>query len=423
MTVPLLLIFHYALLLLYGIMLSFAFAGVERTRRNAAVIIGLFAGCGLVQLALMVLIDEGFVWRIYPIVCHAPIVALLCLMYSKRLLTALAAVATAYLCCQPANWAGVLVDALTGSFTAAQAAEIATLVALGYFVLRYATGGLAGIYNKDGRSVLVFAIVPFVYYVFDYSMSVYSEIMRDYAGPAVEFLPCFLCLAFVTFCVTYYKTYEQQMEGERREQIINITVEQQKREVEAMRRSEAEVRILRHDMRLLLNNLMQALNEGDVPSAKRLIEGHITGIDKTVVRRFCESDIINYVISDFSARCAKAGIRFEPDIRMGEAAVDEMLLASLMSNALDNAVNAQVGHPAQERLIAMSLMTANGRLLLKLSNAYAKRPEFVDGIPVSHEAGHGIGTQSIRYMAERLGGNCKFSLEGELFVLRVAIEL
>ena len=423
MTVHLLLILHYALLLLYGVMLSLAFAGVERTRRNAAVVIGLFAGCGLVQLALMALFDEGFVWRIYPIVCHAPIVALLCLMYRKGLLTALAAVATAYLCCQPANWAGVLVDALTGSFAAAEATEIATLVALGYFVLRYAAGSLAGIYDKDGRSVLAFAIVPFVYYVFDYSMSVYSENLRDYAGPAVEFLPCFLCLAFVTFCITYHKTYEQRLESERREQIVRITVEQQVREVEAMRRSEAEVRILRHDMRLLLNNLIQALNEGDILSAKRLLEGHITDIDKTVVRRFCENDIINYVISDFSARCAKASIRFDPDVRMGKTTVDEMLLASLLSNALDNAFNAQAGLAAQDRLIAMSLMTANGRLLLKLSNAYAIRPEFVDGVPVSREAGHGIGTQSIRYMAERLGGDCKFSLEGELFVLRVAIEL
>lgn len=416
-------IVHYALLLLYGILLSAAFAGIEATRRNAIVLGGLFSICGIVQLAALFTFGEAFVWYAYPLLGHLPIAVLLCLRYHKRALTALAAVATAYMCCQPANWVGILAETLTNSTIAEQIAQIITLIAVGYAVLRYAASSLAAVYNKDDRSVLVFSGVPFVYYLFDYSMSIYSEAWANYTGPVAEFLPCFLCLAFVVFCVTYHQAYEQKTESERREQIVRIAVEQQTREVEAMRRSENEVRMLRHDMRLLLSNLMQCLKVEDVASAKKMLLRYLDEVDKTVVRRFCENDIVNYVVSDYCSRCEKASVSFKPIVEMKMIEIDEPLFASLLSNALDNALNAQRELPAEDRQIKMALKASNGRLLLSVANPCSSLPTFIDGMPVSCRAGHGYGTQSIRYMSERLGGTCQFTIDGDQFVLRVAIGL
>lgn len=418
-----LVLLHYALLLLYGAMLSFAFAGVEPNKKNAIVYLILTTASGATQLGMMLLFDEAFVWYIYPIITHLPIVGVLCLVYRKRILTAFAAVTTAYLCCQPANWLGVLVDAFSDSFALEVASEILALICVGFLLLRYASPSLARLYNKDNHSILIFGSVPFVYYVFDYSMAVYSDNWGSLTGPVIEFLPCFLCLAFVTFCFTYQKAYEEKQESERREQIVRIMVDQQAHEIEAMRRGENEIRMIRHDLRLLLGNLMHCLNEDDTASAKKLLAGYLDDIDKTIVRRFCNNDIINYVISDFCARCERRKIRFTASIKVDTLDIDDLLLASLLSNALENALNAQEGLDPSKSLISLSIATSNGRLLVMLSNTYANEPEFVDGMPVSHREGHGYGTQSIRYMAERLGGSCQFSLEDKTFVLRVAINL
>jgi len=423
MALYLLTLFHYALLLAYGIALSFAFAGIESNRKNVLSFAGLFTACGALQLCAMLAFDERFVWLAYPLLTHLPIVAFLCLRYRKRLLTALASVTTAYLCCQPANWAGILAQAITENPIAEEITQIIALALLGYSVLRYAGGSLASLYSKDRKSVLIFSGVPFVYYLFDYSMAIYSDHWHTLAGPVVEFIPCFLCLAFVTFCIAYHQTYEQKLESERREQIIRIMVEQQAHEVEAIRRGENEIRILRHDLRLLLNNLMQCLNEEDLPSAKKMLTGYLDDIDKTVIQRFCKNDIINYVVSDFYARCDRAKVCLNAVIELEKLQIDELLLASLLSNAFDNALNAQKGLGEDQRRIALSLKTVNDRLLFSLSNTYAERPELVDGMPVSHQDGHGYGTQSIHYMTERLGGSCLFSLEDNRFTLRVAIEL
>jgi sensor histidine kinase regulating citrate/malate metabolism len=60
-------------------------------------------------------------------------------------------------------------------------------------------------------------------------------------------------------------------------------------------------------------------------------------------------------------------------------------------------------------------------LLLSIRNSYLKAPIFSDGLPVTNKKDHGYGTQSIRYMTERLGGNCMFSIENQQFILRVII--
>lgn len=37
------------------------------------------------------------------------------------------------------------------------------------------------------------------------------------------------------------------------------------------------------------------------------------------------------------------------------------------------------------------------------------------------EEGHGFGAQSIRYITEKLKGNCQFVVEGKYFVLRIVL--
>ena len=67
------------------------------------------------------------------------------------------------------------------------------------------------------------------------------------------------------------------------------------------------------------------------------------------------------------------------------------------------------------------IKTVDEKLLLSVKNPVDKTPVFSDGLPVSEKKGHGYGTKSIRYMAERLGGKCKFSVENGWFVLRIII--
>lgn len=412
---------HGAVLLTFGIALSVAFAGIRFSKQNFLVFLGLFLGSGALQVFALVTLSDELVWKLYPLITHLPLIALLSVHYRKTLATALSSVFTAYMCCQPAKWLGVITRQATGSGAVEFMVRIACLLAVGYFIMRYCAPCLAAIYSKEPRNVYIFGIVPTVYYLFDYLTGVYTDLMLRSNPIVAEFLPFFLFFVYLLFCLVYYQQYEQKADAERKEQIIRIITQQQDKELSLMKQGQQEIRLLRHDMRLLLGNLTAALEEENLDHAKKMISAYADTVDKITLRRYCENDSLNYILSHFASRCEGHKITFRTDVRIDAPLPDEVLFASILSNALDNALNAQLELPVHQRLITLMLKNSDGRLLLSVKNPFRKTPVFSDGLPVSTRKGHGYGAQSIRYMTDRLGGNCQFSIQKDMFVLRVII--
>lgn len=267
----------------------------------------------------------------------------------------------------------------------------------------------------------MFGVIPVVYYLFEYAVSIYSSLWADNHQLAVEFLPFFLCIGHLLFCTVYYREYELKTEAERKEQILRITVEQQTKEVEMIRRSEGEIRRLRHDLHLFLNSLSSCIEHSDKETAQKLISGFSDRAAASAVKRYCANDTLNYVLSDYAAQCREKGIRFHAIVELEDLPVDEILFATILANALDNALNAQEGIPSDRQTVRLMLKHGSGKTLLCVKNPCAQMPVFQNGLPVSFRKGHGNGAASIQYAAEKLRGNCRFYVEEDWFVLQVVV--
>ena len=79
--------------------------------------------------------------------------------------------------------------------------------------------------------------------------------------------------------------------------------------------------------------------------------------------------------------------------------------------------------PEKDRLIRLMLKDSDGKLLLSVKNPFRSDDhlDYVNQIPAREKDGHGYGTQSILYMTEKLGGKCQFSVQNDLFILRVVL--
>ena len=414
---------HHGLTLLWGVVLSAAFCGVRFTRKNISTLTAIFAICGISQLYALAMFGEQRVWELYPLIVHALLSILLYLIFRKRIITVLASVALAYLCCQPSKWFGLLAASFTADPTIIWCVRIAVSAISSLLFACFFAGLISEIFNKDTRSVLIFSSVPFVYYLFDYTVSIYTNLWEMHYRVTSEFLAFFLCVVFTVFCILYYKEYEKKMLSQQKNQIIEITVQQQAREMEAIRKSNLETSLLRHDMRLLLSNLALCIDQNDLENARNLISGYAAQVESAAVHRYCQNDTTNYILTNAESRCRREGIVFRADLEMENLRVDEILFASILSNALDNAINAQLKLPQAERRIKLMLKDSEGKLLLSVKNPFlstaaesAEKP-----IPAASEEGHGYGTQSILYMTEKLGGKCQFSIQNNLFVLRVIL--
>ena len=421
MTETLLTYLYGVSILLFGIVLTAAFAGIQPSRKNLLYYMGLFAFSGGLQLAVTLTLSEALVWKLYPLIAHLPLIVMLCTVFRKSLVSAAAATFTAYLFCQPSKWFSVLVDQIVHSTPVALSARILCLIPVGYVSLVFLAPYLSEIFNKDRRSVCIFGFLPTVYYLFDYITAVYTNLWLSNVRVVMEFLPFFLAIIYMVFCFLYYKEYEQKADAQRKEQIIRIAVEQQAREITAIKQIEQEIRLLRHDMRLFLSSLAVSIENGEIDTAREMINSQITRVDGTKLERFCNNHMVNYVISDYSARCNAENIPFSCTVALDELTLDEIMFCSILSNALDNALNAQKTLPPNQRSIKLMLKKSHSKLLLSVKNPIDRKIVFSDGLPVSDKDGHGYGAQSIRYLTERMGGNCLFSVQDGIFILQVVL--
>lgn len=140
------------------------------------------------------------------------------------------------------------------------------------------------------------------------------------------------------------------------------------------------------------------------------------------------NDALDSVLTQKSLSCEKHGIAFT---YMADGAGLEAMqpsdVWSLLGNALDNAIEscAQEGDP-QKRIVFLNIGAKDGLLRMRVEN-YCSRPvRFEEGLPVTTKAdrqNHGIGVRSIRYIAQKYGGNAVFSAEDGFFRLSVLIPL
>lgn len=413
---------HGSILLLFGAFLSGAFTGIKFTvSENLKHFLMICVVCGALQLTTYIFFQEEVVRKLYPLSTHFPLILFLCIKYHKKLATSLTAVVTAYLFCQPANWFGVLTFDITESQTLEYLVRCCLLVIMAFVTIRYLAPYFARIYAKDARSVYIFGIMPIVYYIFDYTTMIYTNLWQNNSRTVAEFLPFFCGIIYMVFAILYCSENEEKVLAQHKAELIQITAEQQNKEIEAIKRNEKEIRILHHDMRLFLSSLSVCLDQDEPNKAKEMLASYTSYIENTRIHRFCNIDTINYVLSDFAAKCKSNQVTFIHKVEVDKLQVDINLFASILSNSLDNALNAQKDLEPTSRWVNLTLKTARGKLLLCVENPISQHPIFENGFPVSTKEGHGYGTQSICYITERLNGKCQFTVKDNLFVTKIII--
>ena len=405
----------------FGIFLSCAFAGIKYNKKNVLNMSLFSILCCIIIFFADFLPNPIISWRIMPLLVHIPNLLLLIFYYHKRFSTSLASICTAFLLCQPPRWIYTALLRVIPNIMPLQICIFGILFSISFLLTIYLSQYISKLFNKDNKSVYIFGSVPILNYVINYFLETATNFWSTTDPLITEFFRCFVCIVFMLFCVVYYKEYEQKLDLERKEQIINISFEQQKKEMALIKEKEHEIRIIRHDMRLYLNTLMMHINEGNTEGALKLVSTLATNIDATTLHHYCNNDTINYIISEYAEKCEKASILFQPTIQFSNLPTDEIMFSSILSNGLDNAINASVSLPIEKRNIKLMLKIDNEKLLLSIRNHFEEKIVFSDDIPVSNKVGHGYGTQSICYMTEKLGGNYQFMVEGNEFILRVII--
>ncbi len=415
-------IIRYVMTLYFGVFVTTSIIGIKNSRKNLLILNIFCISDLLLHLLLMSNTDTIHVSTAYPLLTHLPLLLLLILVFKRSFLKSLLGVTTAYLCCQICNWLSIIPEMYSCDDWVVNLTYILGIIITYLIVWRFAASALSEVFNKADAELIPFCIMPFFYYIFDYATTVYTKLL--YAGNhlVVEFVPFLMCICYLIFCVIYCRQYERQQQIATQNYFMQLKQAQYARDMESMKRNEKNVSLLRHDMRHFLNNIAAFIENGESDKALEYIHGLVKTTEKTVTDRYCANEIINIILLSNHDKLESEGIALNYTITVpSKLDISDIDMTAILQNALENAIHAVTGLDKNKRFINLSVSLKNGKLLISVENPYATAPKLENGMPIAREKGHGLGTRSIKLTANRLGGNCQFSVTDKLFIVRVII--
>lgn len=415
-------VINYSVLLFFGIYVSASFLNITLNKKTHLTFLLFGVANLLIQTFSLSFLGMQITQMIYPMITHLPLLLLYRYYFKRRLIPGLSAILAAYLCCQISKWIALLVLSATREPWTMSVARVLITIPIWYGIVRYASRSLQVMLAKSTKELLIFGLLPLVYYIFDYVATVYTKLLYEGSQAVFEFLPFVLCLTYLVFNVIYLKQYEEKCAAEQQKRLIEIQTAHSIKEIEEIKRSKYEISLIRHDMRHFLSNISVMMGNHDYEKAQDYIRSIIQLTDQTIIHKFCGNELVNMILSSYEKRMFDKGIHFDATVTIPSTLpCSELEFTSILSNGLENAINAVSELSEESRTVQLRLSMKNDKLLLSLQNAFATRPVFVNGLPVTNAAGHGLGTQSIKYVTERLNGSCQFSADDSLFTLRVVL--
>ena len=203
----------------------------------------------------------------------------------------------------------------------------------------------------------------------------------------------------------------------------NQLLSMQQQRYESLKTAIEEARQARHDMRHQLHQISALTESGDLDGVKSYLAKAVSRIP-SLDMHFCENRAADSVVGYYCALAKREDIPFRAKLDLPEALpVDEIDMCLVLSNLLENALEASLRTAPDKRLIGLTAyLHAERLLLIEVQNAYDGEIHEKGGIfRSSKRKGNGIGIQSVRHIAEKNGGVSTFTYQNGTFTAKVML--
>ena len=184
-----------------------------------------------------------------------------------------------------------------------------------------------------------------------------------------------------------------------------------------------ETRQARHDMRHHFLRLSSMAERGDLDEIKKYLSNVMEKMSGMSLH-FCENQAVDSVISHYAALAAKEEISFKAAIELpAEIPTDEIDLCLILSNLLENAVEASIRTEKSRRKINLEVRLHHTHLILiQVENAFSGQiQEKNEVFQSSKRDGNGIGIESVRRISEKIGGSSSFQYKNGIFTAKIIL--
>ena len=231
----------------------------------------------------------------------------------------------------------------------------------------------------------------------------------------------FLALLLLSYLLFYHMAASLNRNDRLRRE--NQLLSMQQARYDDLRSVIAQTRQARHDMRHHLHALQAFAAQGNLEGIAAYLD-EVQGSIPEGELGLCENTAVDSVAGYFSMRCRECGIpaTFSLDLPR-QLPVPESELCSVLSNLLENALEAGMKTAPERRQTKVAAHLRSGRMvLLSVENTYDGKIREKDGVFLSsRRPGEGVGLQAVRHTAEKGGGYVRFHYGDGVFTANVML--
>lgn len=278
--------------------------------------------------------------------------------------------------------------------------------------------------NTFAQTWYIFWMLPLMFIGLNLFMTpIYPELM--YHGRMMQgYIVISLALLFLLLLL-YTMFYLMAASLNRNDQLRqeNQFLAMQQTRYDSLRTAIAETREARHDMRHHFNALQNLAGKKDWESLEKYLSDVQDSIPDTGLE-LCDNAFVDTVASHYGILYRKQGIPFSFKLDLpAELPVSKIDLCSVLSNLLENALEASLKTDPAKRQIKVKACLYSGRmLLLTVENTFDGVIREKNGVFLSSKRkGEGIGIQSVRRIADKNGGYSRFFHENGIFYANVML--
>ena len=203
----------------------------------------------------------------------------------------------------------------------------------------------------------------------------------------------------------------------------NQFLSMQQQRYENLRTAIEEARQARHDMRHQFNQISALAEAGDLDDLKSYLAKTVSRIPNLDMC-FCENRAADSVVGYYCAMAKRDEIPFRARLDLPETLpVDEIDMCLVLSNLLENALEASLRTaPGRRQIEITACVHADRILLIEVENAFDGEVNEKNGVfRSSKRRENGIGIQSVTHIAEKTGGTSTFTHQNGTFTAKVML--
>ena len=275
---------------------------------------------------------------------------------------------------------------------------------------------------KKGWGVL--SLIPCAFIILSVTAALYPE---HYTKRPLSIVTLYLLGAVIIavyFSIGRYLSMQNgRLRSEQNKEILELQLENIRRENADLEALEKQTKILRHDLRHILSTVAALAESGDTQAILDFVENTAElSEDVPKPHPYCNDPILDATLSDYLTSAREAGIALETSLSIPDVLpVDSSELSVCFANMLENAIHACMKLPEGERKMSVRCIHSPKLMFEVTYPCQGKIPLDKKGLPKPPDGGLNSSFRSIASFCERHDAVYSFTAENKWCRIMVAL--